>query len=1160
MTPHFAATAILCLPQALATGLGRPVKTCSSCRNVASHHTVSSRSACPIPTIPSTRSRSHSPGAIDQSSSTLAACSPCPSFSSSADTICAGPAFAPTASVITLSARIDGIDSHISRLEGTIHSSFATILTCIASLQSSSAPATEVISQVANDTLKPECLILLCNPESRISKETPAQAGLVFVDSQIRIAEESSEQRSSSFAKAIPNIRVLAQVWLIYTAIRVRSTQDLDLSDALLAYLEILIEFDQIYSWKGVTEYHLAICRQRFGTGVTHEWAHSNTTLQGCTLLTNIRTPTAPSSGPPGSKLGAKSSRPSRTTTNPPPVEICMPMSPATTGPGPAATLLPTPSSPGSCLVDPLHSASSPSNPGLVDTLLPASLSTGPGLANMLLVAPSSSGSGLVAPLWPTSSSFGSGLVGSESPATPLGSGLGDQRFSTSLPSTSCPPSTCSTVLAPSLEFFAPQGIANMSSDLASTLLVSLLTGPAPPARPNTTCELPIFDYSDTPATVGSLKLECWAPFLNLYPDQGFADQLWGALSHGTLLGYSGPLHDHARLVGSNLPMDLEDTLHLHREIASRVLEGRLQLVDDPGAARLVCSPVGVVPKPHSDKCHTIYHLSHPRQPGMRLPSVNDGIHPSFVSIRYETLDTIIDFVHDHQGASLWKADLEDAFRHIIIAENDARLLGFHFDGRYYQECALAFGGRSSPFLFNLFAKFLHWVTSFALQSASPSPTSHSEVSHYLDDFFGASDPTSNASTPIQALSIVAAALGFRLSHKKTVWSTTCLEILGIELDSVAQMASITDQRHQHILGLCQRIIDQGWASLLELQQITGHLQFVTRVAPHGRAFLRRIYDAVTSHHRAPFGRRISRATRDELIWWTSMLSAWDGMSLLQPSPLIIEHVWTDASKCSIGSHCGHMEHPTAVFSRELSWRHCQKDIRFLEALAVLEALQLFSPAWPGPRRVILYVDNENVEHGLQKGSIRDPMTQVLFREVFALCLQRHINLQVTSVRSAANTLADALSRRRFVLIQQEYPRAFSLLQFNSRATPPSPPAALLSPPSYLNKRPSVRGLAPETQVGLSRYSLGTININVMMTPRSGVSVDDDEVDGVGDEIGDVDDNEVDGVGDKVGGVNTSVQCVDLMLEVIPGPQWTTAFGSIYIRTANLLWAPSDVR
>ena len=58
-----------------------------------------------------------------------------------------------------------------------------------------------------------------------------------------------------------------------------------------------------------------------------------------------------------------------------------------------------------------------------------------------------------------------------------------------------------------------------------------------------------------------------------------------------------------------------------------------------------------------------------------------------------------------------------------------------------------------------------------------------------------------------------------------------------------------------------------------------------------------------------------------------------------------------------------------------------------------------------------------------------------------------------------------------------------------------------------------------------------------MITPRSGVSVDDDEVVGVGD--------------GEVGGVNTSVQCVDLLLEVIPRPQWTTAFGSIYIRTAT---------
>ncbi|SOV09417.1 uncharacterized protein UDID_18592 [Ustilago sp. UG-2017a] len=85
---------------------------------------------------------------------------------------------------------------------------------------------------------------------------------------------------------------------------------------------------------------------------------------------------------------------------------------------------------------------------------------------------------------------------------------------------------------------------------------------------------------------------------------------------------------------------------------------------------------------------------------------------------------------------------------------------------------------------------------------------------------------------------------------------------------------------------------------------------------------------------------------------------------------------------------------------------------------------------------------------------------------------------------------------------------------------------------------PTVRGRAPETQVGLSRYSvtiklcdsyclgvgldeliarrlsscaMGGVCVYaiVAMTPRFGVSVDDDEVDGVGDEVGGIGGNSV---------------------------------------------------
>ncbi|SPC62850.1 uncharacterized protein UHOD_11824 [Ustilago sp. UG-2017b] len=578
---------------------------------------------------------------------------------------------------------------------------------------------------------------------------------------------------------------------------------------------------------------------------------------------------------------------------------------------------------------------------------------------------------------------------------------------------------TTAPLFCPLLATF-PAGIIDLSPDLASDHLLSLITGSILlPPRPNTLCELPIFDATDVPAMCGTLQLCLWSTFLDLYPDQAFASQLRGALQHGVKLGYDGPLQHNARLDVVNLPMDSDDVHHLCHEIDTRLAEGRLRHVTNPINMRLVCSPVGVVPKPHSDKRRTIYHLSHPRKPGTGLPSINDSIHTFFVTIHYESLDAIMDFICEHPGTSLWKADLEDAFRHVIVAESDARLMDIHFDSRHYQECALAFGGRSSPFLFNLFAEFLHWLTAFALQTVSPSSTSHSDVSHYLDNFFGASETTASPATPIQVLSLSAAALGVKLSHKKTVWETTKLEILGIELDSVAQTASITQQRRQRILHLCSHIIEHGQASLLELQQVADHLQFVTCVAPHGRAFLRRLYDIIWSHYKAPFGRQISKTMKAKLLWWINMLQSWDGVSLLQPLLLVVEHVWTDASKRCIGGHWGSMDFPSAAFTKELSRRHRQKDIHFLEALAVLEALRCFSPLWDGPCCVVIHVDNKNIEYGLRKGSIQDPQTQVLFRAIFALCLQQHIDLVPIRVSSTANVLTDALSRRRFIFIQQ---------------------------------------------------------------------------------------------------------------------------------------------
>ncbi|SAM70016.1 uncharacterized protein UBRO_20365 [Ustilago bromivora] len=121
----------------------------------------------------------------------------------------------------------------------------------------------DIVQQVEHDQLKPEHLVKLHNPELRVSKEPSQPTHLAVGPGGILVgAKESSDTPRSAFVKTIPNIAALTQIWLVYITIRVHTTGNLTLNDALLAYLEHLIECDHLYQWRAVTDYHLAVCQQ----------------------------------------------------------------------------------------------------------------------------------------------------------------------------------------------------------------------------------------------------------------------------------------------------------------------------------------------------------------------------------------------------------------------------------------------------------------------------------------------------------------------------------------------------------------------------------------------------------------------------------------------------------------------------------------------------------------------------------------------------------------------------------------------------------------------------------------------------------------------------------------------------------------------------------
>ncbi|SPC63381.1 uncharacterized protein UHOD_12337 [Ustilago sp. UG-2017b] len=250
-----------------------------------------------------------------------------------------------------------------------------------------------------------------------------------------------------------------------------------------------------------------------------------------------------------------------------------------------------------------------------------------------------------------------------------------------------------------------------------------------------------------------------------------------------------------------------------------------------------------------------------------RLPSVNAGIQPAFMTLQYESLQPLVEFIRTSPGCWLWKGDLQDAFRHIVTCLHNARLLGFSFDGVSYRENVLTFGGKSSPWLFNLYSEMVHWVVSSCLPSSLP-------LSHYLDDFFGMVPAGKDTSHPVRMLAIACKALGLNLSPSKTLFGTTKLEILGIEVNTEALTLGITDQRRSSILCTIEALLQPGRLSLLQLQHISGLLQFVMQVAPLGCVHLGRLYAALRRAHHSPLSLlRLPKPATAELRLTT--LSSW---------------------------------------------------------------------------------------------------------------------------------------------------------------------------------------------------------------------------------------------------------------------------------------------
>ena len=302
-------------------------------------------------------------------------------------------------------------------------------------------------------------------------------------------------------------------------------------------------------------------------------------------------------------------------------------------------------------------------------------------------------------------------------------------------------------------------------------------------------------------------------------------------IKHGANVGYH---HNHVRAQSSeNLKSALLHPDAISTDITAQVTKGCTRgPFDMPPLAHFRSSSLGAVTCKRATKVRRIHHLSWPDG-----TSVNDGIPDDEAAITYDTFHRAVeDLIASGTGSRMIKLDLEQAFRQIPVRPADWHLLGFTWMDKFYYDIVFGFGLRSAPYIFNLFAEALHWIIARHIPS---------RLRHYLDDFIAIFSPNMALPDILDAkdwIMNLGHTLGLRFQPEKTLGPVTCLEYLGLELDSVAMEARLPTPKLDILHELLAEWSTRLSCTLLQLQELAGYLQFVLQVVPLSRAFLHHVF------------------------------------------------------------------------------------------------------------------------------------------------------------------------------------------------------------------------------------------------------------------------------------------------------------------------------
>ena len=402
---------------------------------------------------------------------------------------------------------------------------------------------------------------------------------------------------------------------------------------------------------------------------------------------------------------------------------------------------------------------------------------------------------------------------------------------------------------------------------------------------------------------------------------------------------------------------------------------------------------------PTSDSFYSNVFLV-PKKGGELRPVINlrnlNGFLP-YQHFKMEGIQLLRDLMEE--GDWLVKLDLKDAYLTINVAEEFRKYLKFFWRNKIMEFTSLPFGIAIAPRVFTKIMK----VPIAILRRLGI------RLVIYLDDIMIMNQSLSGIQSDLSTAVYLLENLGFLINQKKLVLVPTHVtEFLGFTVNSETMTLSLPKDKVIKIKQNCLDLVSRQSVSARDLAQLIGRLtatnQAVLPSPLHYRSL--QILKTKALHAGGSYDHQVQldEESKQELIWWSSKLSMWNGKALVRPHPNIV--IKSDASLVGWGAVCQNAK--TGGL-----WLENERDqhINVLELKAAFLAIQCFQSKIL-KKHVLLQSDNKvAIAYINNMGGTKSKKLIDLASQIWQWCLGREITLTGEYLPGHMNIEADWESR-----------------------------------------------------------------------------------------------------------------------------------------------------